>query len=321
MHLWIWTCATSSCWSARRRPDAHRRGQEPLCEPAALSQRLTKMEDKLGVRLFDREGRRLVVNPAGRRMLVASRLVLAELRSAEHDVRDIRDGANGRVRFTSQCSTTFQWLPPVLKRFREQQPNIEIRIETVPGDDPIGALVDDRVDVALITKLDRQMDRVLLTPLFDDEMVAVVAGPHPWAARRYVTARDFDDAHLILYDVYDQTRIPSTPLPVPPRRPASPHHHHAGHHRPPHRDGRRWCGRDRAPQLGGRALHHLPRRRDRAPGSEAADPHLVLRHAPRSAPPSHRRLRAGADPRARGTDAADWQALGRLQRIERAATR
>lgn len=181
----------------------------------ALSQRLTKMEDKLGVRLFDREGRRLVVNPAGRRMLVASRLVLAELRSAERDVRDIRDGANGRVRFTSQCSTTFQWLPPVLKRFREQQPNIEIRIETVPGDDPIGALVDDRVDVALVTKLDRQMDRVLLTPLFDDEMVAVVAGPHPWAARRYVTARDFDDAHLILYDVYDQTRIPSTPLPVP----------------------------------------------------------------------------------------------------------
>ena len=97
----------------------------------ALSQRLTKMEDKLGVRLFDREGRRLVVNPAGRRMLVASRLVLAELRSAERDVRDIRDGANRRVRFTSQCSTTFQWLPPVLKRFREQQPNIEIRIETV----------------------------------------------------------------------------------------------------------------------------------------------------------------------------------------------
>ena len=181
----------------------------------ALSQRLTKMEDKLGVRLFDREGRRLVVNPAGRRMLVASRLVLAELRSAERDVRDIRDGANGRVRFTSQCSTTFQWLPPVLKRFREQQPNIEIRIETVPGDDPIGALVDDRVDVALVTKLDRQMDRVLLTPLFDDEMVAVVAGRHPWAAGRYVTARDFDDAHLILYDVYDQTRIPSTPLPVP----------------------------------------------------------------------------------------------------------
>lgn len=154
------------------------------------------MEDKLGVRLFVREARRLVANPAGRRMLVASRLVLAELRSAERDVRDIRDGANGR-------------------RFREQQPNIEVRIETVPGDDPISALVDDRVDVALVTKLDRQADRVVLSPLFDDEMVAVVAGQHPWAGRRYVTARDFDDAHLILYDVYDQTRIPSTPLPVP----------------------------------------------------------------------------------------------------------
>ena len=43
----------------------------------ALSQRLTKMERKLGVPLFEREGRRLVANAAGRRMLVASRQVLA----------------------------------------------------------------------------------------------------------------------------------------------------------------------------------------------------------------------------------------------------
>jgi LysR family transcriptional regulator, regulator for metE and metH len=182
----------------------------------ALSQRLTKMERKLGVPLFEREGRRLVANAAGRRMLVASRQVLAELQSAERDLRDLRDGRSQRVRFMAQCSTTYQWLPPILRRFRKLQPDAEVRIESVPGDEPIPALLDDRVDVALVTKPDRQMDRVRLTRLFDDEMVGVVAADHPWATRRHVTARDFDDdTHLILYDIYDQARIPATPLPVP----------------------------------------------------------------------------------------------------------
>ncbi len=181
----------------------------------ALSQRLTKLEERLGVRLFDREGRRLVPNQAGRRMLTAARQVLTELNAATREVREIRDGRDRRVRFTPQCSTALQWLPAVIRGFRERFPGSEVRIETVPNDEPIPALLSERIDVALVTKLDRQMDSVDLTPLFEDEMVAVVAAAHPWAKLKHVTARHFDDADLILYDIYDQTRIPATALPIP----------------------------------------------------------------------------------------------------------
>ncbi|MCJ1676782.1 LysR family transcriptional regulator [Streptomyces sp. APSN-46.1] len=187
----------------------------------ALSQRLSRLEDRLGMRLFDRVGRRLVPNTAGRRMLVAAHHILGELESATRDLRELRDGRDRRVRFTAQCSTTFQWLPPVLRAFREREPDAEVRIETVADDEPIPALLADLVDVALVTKPDAQMDRVELTPLFEDEMVAVVPAGHPWAARKHVTAADFNGVDLVLYDVYDQNRIPSIPLPIPPQaRPA-----------------------------------------------------------------------------------------------------
>ncbi|MFD0275375.1 LysR family transcriptional regulator [Kitasatospora sp. NPDC127111] len=187
----------------------------------ALSQRLTRLEDRLGMRLFDRKGRRLVPNDAGRRMLVAAGRVLAELEAATRDLRDLRDGRDRRVRFTAQCSTTFQWLPPVIRDFRQREPEAEVRIESVADDAPVPALLAGVVDVALVTKPDRELDRVSLTRLFDDEMVAVVPARHPWASRNHLTARDFTDAHLVLYDVYDQTRIPSVPLPLPPgARPA-----------------------------------------------------------------------------------------------------
>ncbi|MCX5375277.1 LysR family transcriptional regulator [Streptomyces sp. NBC_00091] len=181
----------------------------------ALSQRLTRLEDRLGMRLFDRQGRRLVPNAAGRRMLVAAHHILGELESATRDLREIRDGRDRRVRFTAQCSTTFPWLPPVLRAFRERAPDIDVRIEAVADDAPIPALLADLVDVALVTKPDVQMDRVSLTKLFDDEMMAVVPAAHPWASLAYLTARDFDGADLVLYDGYDQNRIPSMPLPIP----------------------------------------------------------------------------------------------------------
>ncbi|MGA5097469.1 LysR family transcriptional regulator substrate-binding protein [Streptomyces lavendulocolor] len=93
--------------------------------------------------------------------------------------------------------------------------DIDVRIETVPDDAPVPALLADLVDVALVTKPDLQMDRVSLTRLFEDEMVAVVPAGHPWARRAHLTARDFDGADLVLYDFYDQKRIPSMPLPIP----------------------------------------------------------------------------------------------------------
>lgn len=181
----------------------------------ALSQRLTRLEARLGMQLFDRKGRRLVPNAAGRRLLVAARRILGELDSASRDLREIRDGHGRRVRFTAQCSTTFPWLPPVLHAFREREPDIDVRIETVAGDAPIPALLADLVDVALVTRPDVQMDRVSLTKLFDDEMMAVVPAAHPWACRGHLTSRDFDGVDLILYDGYDQNRIPSMPLPIP----------------------------------------------------------------------------------------------------------
>jgi len=181
----------------------------------ALSQRLGKMEDRLGVRLFDRQGRRLVPNAAGRRMLVSARQILADLRTAVRDVQEIRDGHARRVRLTTQCSTTFQWLPPVLSAFRERQPSADLQIIATAGDEPIPALLEDRVDVALVTKFDQRMDQVELTPLFEDEMVAVVAAGHPWVGRPHLTAEDFDGAHLILYDIYDQASAQAAPLPLP----------------------------------------------------------------------------------------------------------
>jgi LysR family transcriptional regulator for metE and metH len=148
-------------------------------------------------------------------MYAAARAALGELRAAQLDVRLIAEGRHQPLTVTSQCATNYAWLPSVLREFRGRAPAVEVQIVTVDDRDTIATLLDGRIDIALVTKLDRQMDQVRLQPLFDDELVAVVSTSHAWAHREQITRRDIEEEHLVLFDSYDQSRTPAVPLPVP----------------------------------------------------------------------------------------------------------
>lgn len=181
----------------------------------ALSQRLLRLEERLGMPLFDRRGRNLVANNAGQRMLQAAGRTLGELRSARIDLRELGEGKGRPVRIASQCAASFEWMPLALNTFRHRSPGTDVRVEPIRDDDMIDALLEDRLDIALIAKLDRRVDRVRLERLFDDEIRAVVSARHPWASREYITAADFEGVHIVLPDSYDQQRVPAPPIPVP----------------------------------------------------------------------------------------------------------
>lgn len=189
---------------------------------SALSQRLAALERAAGTDLFVRSGRRLEPTAAGRRWISAAHVILGEVRSAADDVSQLSRPVAPAVRLTSQCSTNFQWLPELLRHYERRHPDVEVRIDTGAGDRPVPALLEERVDVAIVTKLDADLERVELAPLFADQMLAVMARDHALADRKYLTPRDFDGAHVILYDSYDPARGARVPLPLPegarPRR-------------------------------------------------------------------------------------------------------
>lgn len=181
----------------------------------ALSQRLVRLEQRLGAPLFHRQGRRLVVTPAGKRMLQAARITLNELRNAVRDVHQLEGDRSETIRIWSQCSTNYQWLPEVLRSFRREWPSADVTIENIHDNEHIEAILDRRIDLAIVTKLHPRMDRVRLDRLFDDELVAVIGADHQWVGQPYVDTADFAEAHLILFESYDPELNPPIPLPIP----------------------------------------------------------------------------------------------------------
>jgi LysR family transcriptional regulator, regulator for metE and metH len=165
---------------------------------SALSHQLRDIEGRIGAAFFVRLGRRMVLTAAGRRILDTARRVLADVDRAEADLRRLAGHTDGSIRVCTECNTGYHWLAPLLTSFRRKHPRVAIHVAADATAQPLPALLDGRVDLAIL--IDPAVDRRLrLRPLFLDEMVAIVAKGDPLAKRRWVDAADLATQHLLLY--------------------------------------------------------------------------------------------------------------------------
>ena len=188
---------------------------------SALSHQLRDIESRLGLQLFLRLGKRMVLTPPGERVLGAARRVLDEIGRTEDDLRLMTQHGKGVLRLCTQCNTGYHWLPPLLQAFHRKFPGIDVQIMVNATDRPLEALLEGQIDLAVVTS-DVDDKRLSSEQLFEDELVAVVSPTHPFAKRSYIEPADFAEEHLIIYkadrhDSYTFTRI-LAPAGVEPAR-------------------------------------------------------------------------------------------------------
>ena len=165
---------------------------------SALSHQLRDIEERLKTSFFVRLGRRMLLTPAGERVLDTARRVLDEVQRAEEDVQRLAGGGEGVIRVCTECNTGYHWLPPLLSAFRRRHPNVAVNIVAEATKRPVQALLNGELDLAVLSN--RSTDRALrIRSLFDDEMVAIVAPRHPLSRRTWITPRELADEHLLLY--------------------------------------------------------------------------------------------------------------------------
>src|SRR6266481_1416341 len=107
---------------------------------SALSHQLRDAEEKLGTALFLRLGRKMVLTPAGERLLACARRVLDELSNTEVQIEGLNGGARGEIRLSTECYTCYHWLPPLLKKFHSRYADVEINIDATYTNRPADAL-------------------------------------------------------------------------------------------------------------------------------------------------------------------------------------
>ena len=187
---------------------------------SALSHQIKGLEDQAGVELFVRRSKPLKLSAAGHRLLRVAERVLPEIEALEEEFSGVRDGSAGRLHIAIECHACFDWLIPVLERFRRAWTDVDVDIRPGLAFDALPALRKEEIDL-VISSDPEEMPGIAFKPLFDYEPVFLAAAGHPLVDKGFVEAEDFRDETLITYPV-DRARLDVftellTPARVEPR--------------------------------------------------------------------------------------------------------
>lgn len=167
---------------------------------SALSHQIKGLEDQAGVELFVRRSKPMKLSAAGLRLLRLAEQILPQVQAMQDEFSGLRDGRSGRMHIAIECHACFEWLFPVLERFRKDWPDVDVDIRPGLAFEALPALLKEEVDL-VVSSDPEELAGVEFIELFDYAPVFVASKDNPLAAKPYIEAEDFRDQTLITYPV------------------------------------------------------------------------------------------------------------------------
>lgn len=158
----------------------------------ALSKSIARLEERVGAPLFDRVGRRLVLNDLGRRVVHRARGLLQQAAELDDEILRWHDGQLGAVVVGVGPVVELQLLDTVLVRFAEELPEVPTIVRTGPTENLLARLRDDELHLFVADyEVDEPLDDLEVELLAPERLAAAVAMNHPCAARPHLSLEDF----------------------------------------------------------------------------------------------------------------------------------
>lgn len=167
---------------------------------SAVSAALADLENQLGVQLFDRVGKRLVLNEHGRLLYPRAVGLLEQAGEIEQLFRE----DSGAIRLFASSTIGNYLLPGMIAAYRRDFPGLPLELSVGNSQDAIQAVADFRVDIGLIEGPCHEPD-IISTPWLEDELV-VFAAPDSALLQQPVTLASLAAAPWILRERGSGTR-------------------------------------------------------------------------------------------------------------------
>lgn len=113
---------------------------------SSLSKTIQRLEEDLGVPLFDRTGRKLRLNEFGNKFIRRAERALFELEQGKQEISDLSRGESGTLKL---AVTTASTLPQMMREFRKKRPNIQFHVQMLTTLEMVTLLHRGEVDFCL----------------------------------------------------------------------------------------------------------------------------------------------------------------------------
>jgi DNA-binding transcriptional LysR family regulator len=173
---------------------------------AAISMQIRQLEREIGIPLFVRTPRRVVLTEAGEKLLDRAHSILRDHDAALAELSELAGAEHGRLRLGSASGmVSADPLPLILKRLRKLHPQAEISVISGTSEGLVKSLLSGELDMAFVS-LPVEARNIDTEVLSRDQLVAIASPGHPLSGERVVSAFTLAGERLILGERGGNTR-------------------------------------------------------------------------------------------------------------------
>src|SRR5688500_10002580 len=164
-----------------------------------LSTQIRKLEEELGVPLFERAPRRVMLTPAGRDIAERARRIVGDVEQMKEVARRSQDPEAGTVRLGMFPTLGPYLLPHVVPGIRARFPKLELLLVEEKSDVLLTRLREGKLDAGLLA-LPVHDDQLHVEFLFEEPFLLAVSEAHPLARRDSLALKELSDQRLLLLE-------------------------------------------------------------------------------------------------------------------------
>ncbi|MBE0404525.1 LysR family transcriptional regulator [Halomonas citrativorans] len=179
----------------RQRSYSRAAEQLGLTQPAVSAQ-IRQLEQALGQPLFKYAGKTLHVLPAADTLALSTREIFSQLSRLQMNLSDINGKISGELNLAAVSSAQYI-VPYILARFRASYPDIHVRLKVCNRSQALERLAEQQDDLVIMAMVPED-DRLVVTPIIDNELIAVVWPDHPLLAMLTPTLADFSRHYVLM---------------------------------------------------------------------------------------------------------------------------
>lgn len=172
----------------------------------AISQHIHALEDRLDMKLLERNNKFVQVNKAGEVAVRYAREILKLYQQMEQSLEDLRSEASGTLDIGSSFTFGEYILPHIIADFRLNYPKVTANLSIENTHTVVSRVAQGELDIGIIEGRAFENINVDIEPFAEDRVVIVASGQHPLTAQAQVTPEQLESEHWIIREHGSGTR-------------------------------------------------------------------------------------------------------------------
>ncbi len=178
--------------------------EELFITPSALSRAIASLEEEVGVALFDKKGRNIILNRYGKVFYAYVKRAIMEINEGLNATQSMANILTGSIRVSSIFSVGTNFIPDLLTEFYKStcNQNVKIELSQRPTTQILQDIINDELDIAFCGEFDiaKQYSEVNREAIYEEKMMLIVPENHRLSSKKEVSFDDIKDEVFIGYN-------------------------------------------------------------------------------------------------------------------------